>query len=379
MKPLRTLAPVLAALLLATTAAAQDPCGTASPPYTAQCQEIDQWLDQKLVQWKPDAWRPMMFTAVDWPLETSLAKYGDIYLDDLFLDAMLELGVNAVYFSILPQGYDAYSARYAHAAARIKGAGKTLIVSYNVMGGEDATFPRPPTIDEYIEIAKQYIERYLNDLGPVYLLVAVEPYTLNARIGRSWGPAEWTRIIGETSAWAKAIAPDVRIGAALTIMDFGIFDEIKSMSSLDVLGFNIYGNYRIYDEYQDAVCTGDCVGSRLDELRALGKEPWVFETWACSFTSDPASFYEPWRVVTDPKWITVMAYYAQKHGANNVMPFFSGKLIVDTGVFDFRRLEAGLESGNRTTSFFAFRDVILAMVTSSSPRPPRRHLHGGGG
>lgn len=321
---------------------------------------ITSWLDRKLVEWKLPTRKPMMFTVVDWPLQSVLVKSGSMDLDDMFLDAMLDLGPDAIYLSILPQAYDVYRSRYDHAVQRIKERNKMLIISYNIAGKKegDPTFLKPPTIEEYIAKEKQYTEYYLNNYKPDYFLVVVEPTTGNGRIETNWNSNDWKKIIYETSAYAKIISPNTKVGAIMTISDFGVFDEIKNTSYLDVIGFNIYGNYRIYDEYKDAKCSGDCVGKRLDEIKAIGKEPWILETWENSYYADPASFDADWREEINNKWIQVMTYYAQKHGAKNIMPFFAAKFIDKGSPFDFNKLESELRNGKRTPLFYTYKDII---------------------
>lgn len=338
----------------------ENPCDSAPSDYKAKCNEINDWLDERLVEWKPAAYKPMTFTVVDWPLQSVLAKSGNQDMDDMFLDAMFEINPDAIYLSILPQKYDAYKSRYDNAVRRIKEKNKILIISYNVAGKKegDPTFSTTPTIDEYIAKEKQYTEYYLDNYKPNYFLVVVEPITENGRLESNWTAIDWKRIISETAGHAKTLNPNVKVGAIMTIQDFGVFDAIKGMSSLDVIGFNIYGNYRIYDEYRDAKCSGDCVGKRLDEIKSIGKEPWILETWENSYYADPASFDAGWRKEINNKWIEVMTYYAQKHGAKNIMPFFTAKFISEDSPFDFKMLENNLKNKERTSLFYAFKNLM---------------------
>lgn len=335
----------------------ENPCVRASATDKAWCNEMNNWLNKKLVEWKPEIQKSMMFTVVDWSLQSALAKSGNSNLDDLFLGAISDLGTDAVYFSIFPQAYDAYKARYDRAAEKIKSGGKKFIMSYNVGGSSenDPTFSSMPTVDQYIQKENQYIDYYMA-YEPDYFLVVVEPYTVSNRVKAKWTAADWKKIIQETSMHVKSINSKTKIGAIMTIADFNVFDAIKNLGTLDIIGFNIYGNRRATEEYKDSVCAGDCVGAKLDEVGRLGKEPWILETWSGS--AGEATFDKDWRSEIDGKWLKVMEYYAQKHGAKNMMPFFTAKFISKGNVFDFNGIERALENKERTEAFYIFKDVI---------------------
>ncbi len=194
--------------------------------------------------------------------------------------------------------------------------------------------------------------------------MAVEPFTANNRVNAVWNANDWKRIIKETSERVKETNPQIKVGAIMSIADFNVFDEIKDMPSLDVIGFNIYARERIYKGYADRKCSGDCVGEKLDEIKNYGKEAWIFETWSSRFRD--ANFNAEWRTEIDSKYMQVMYYYAQKHGAKNMMPFFSTKFVMSGTPFDFDNLEKSLKSGQRTTVFYEFKDIIEKARNSAS-------------
>ena len=144
----------------------------------------------------------------------------------------------------------------------------------------------------------------------------------------------------------------------MTIADFKVFDAIKNLKSLDIIGFNLYGNRRMTEEYKDNACSGDCVGEKLEALKAAWKEAWILETW--SGPASESTFDKDWRAGIDSKWLQVINYYAQMHGARNIMPFFTSKFIMSGSpfAFQFDNLERALKKGERTQVFYDFKKLI---------------------
>ena len=355
-------------------------CIDAPAQYQQLCYDADAFMDSKIVQWTPITYTPLKFVVEHFALAGSLIRE-DIETDNMFFNAMMELNPDIFSFSIIPQMYDTGKPGYDNAVTLCRANNKEIIFAYHVGGGLALPFPtfdHIPTISEYITKEKTYLGYYISNYNPEYIYVAVEPLTQNQRTGASFTANDWLSIITETCNYVKSISPNTQTGAMLlqtSSLDFSVYERIKNLNNLDIIGFNIYGDGPFYDEYTGSVCTGDCVGTRMNEIQLNRKKAIINETW--TGVESTGILGSLWTEDSDAKWIKMITYYAQKNKSYMIMPFFT-LYFIDYYPYTYpptqeffinllNFLTNSLQLGKRSKVFYAYRDMINEVRANTCP------------
>ena len=177
---------------------------------------LNKWLDQKIEGWGPRTYRSMMFNGHHILASENLVLITPKNTTILFLEMLLELGVDTVSFNIYPQNFETKKDIYDCLInkTREKG-GKTIIVCMV----DSNTFSKSPTFEEYlskeIEYTKILVERY----KPGYYGILVEPSTMQKRIGANFTINQWLELINTTHKLIKSINPETKTFISLLLSE----------------------------------------------------------------------------------------------------------------------------------------------------------------
>ena len=290
---------------------------------------IQTWLQQKLVEWRPAAWKSLDFCA-----QLTRASYDNPSLAQNtlpVLEAQLafvqSLGVGAVRMDI---GYDAYATGQAAVIGNIsslvssvKAAGQQLVIAdASREAYRKNKVPWAQFQTDWVSRVSDLAARYT----PAYYLVIKEPgwyapmisdATTNPLVQE---PSSWVTLLSELSAAVKSASPSTKVGISVTgtsvdpssanaVLYTQILQGAASLASNDILGFDIYGE-------------GDFNGAQswLSTNSAGGKLVWIPETWSDinGAAQNPPSI--------DSEYVEVAYDFAVLVGASLMSPFFTDSM-----------------------------------------------------
>ena len=102
---------------------------------------MDAWLDEKLVEWKPEEYNPMSFCAHHIVASEQAITKTDETLDRLFLEMLKEAGIDCIRISIYPYHYERLIAQTR--------AGHLLLELYTIVVPPAITAPIPIIWDRF--------------------------------------------------------------------------------------------------------------------------------------------------------------------------------------------------------------------------------------
>jgi len=325
--------------------------------YQAWYDQTNAFLDKKLVEWRPSEYRAMEFGAYHVFASSQQFFHTDLELNIKFMDVLNEAGVDVIAIAMFPSSSytEAEMQRYDRIVEKIRDSGKKLMIFYWYSGEKLNSFEEFKAVE--LETTEMIVERY----KPEYYALIDEPTTRLKEAGMpksSVSLEEWKALAEEVSNKVKEINPLTKTIASVHKGELDYVDAFVDVPSLDIIGFNIYGREGIYEGYSGWVGEGDVVGRKIDFANSKGKETWIIETWLT--LQNTPGFNEGWRQGLDAKWLRLMAYYAQRHDMNGIVPFFTVKFIAyfDPETITPRDVENAFAEERRTEVFYAYREVI---------------------
>jgi|GEM_PF-2667294 len=320
--------------------------------------EMSEWLDKKLVEWKPTEYKPMKFVIYHSHLSNKFLIPGTNSSDDLkFLDVADELGADMITIHVrAPEQYSEFELkRIDRVFSEIHKRNITLKIWYDG-GMEDMTK------EEYHELAYNSTEYIIKRWHPDYYSIIHEPATREWAYGFHMSKEEWQRHVSIICNLTKSLDPDVI--TTVTVInnewEMKFIDYFVKISNLDIIGFDIYGNWG----REDSVVGLDIIGQKIDLIHSYGKKVSIEETWL-SLAGYDGGFFDSKRAWWDLRWIKVITYYAQNHNVELIEPFYSTQFILYPDYVAYHDLpqyiddyKTALHNERRTSPFCAYKDVI---------------------
>ncbi|MBU4299725.1 MAG: hypothetical protein ABIF85_01605 [Nanoarchaeota archaeon] len=338
----------------------QDTCASAPEKYKVDCEKTDIWLDQKILEWKPVVYKPMLFGAMNnAPLNGLSYEFSDEYER-----AIEETGVDFVRMDI-PKFSDTTreTEALANLSKLVKSAqsrGKKVMIGNNANGDKEYFGGKSLSWSEYSEKQKEYLRAAAN-IKPDYIAVILEPVVavdpkVNAyrylNFNESVTPKMWVVLVNETIDIIKSIDPNIKTAIGIIPQnpyDRQFFTGVLS-SKIDIVGVDIYG-ISGFDATEIVL---------VPEWKASGgaKEFWIMETWAGGIEFE-GSVDREWKKHMDVKWLKAMAYYSQKDNLSGINPFYSKHFFAydSETIKDIAKFFNALKT-NRTSTFYAYRDLM---------------------
>ncbi len=317
-------------------------CSGAPLQYKSPCEQANAWLDKKLIEWKPAAYRPMKFGTLFPPLSYGGEMYQDnTNFSDIYMSGLKDLNLDVLRIDIY---YDAWlnnDARHigttGNIISHIKDNGYKLMI---VNIGAERYEKNPVTWETYRKSMLEMVEKFTTEYKPEYYIIVAEPVTRSyggnhAETSEPVSTDEWISFTNEACNLVKSINPETKVGISTTPFEDEYFTKAAKIDCLDIAGINVYDIYGLEK-------------SRMTELLALakkeGKEAWILETWL----DWKPSTGKPWKKELDAKWINATAYYAQKNNLDGYMVFFTRHFFS----YSDKQFEEFMPA------FYAYKDVI---------------------
>lgn len=289
----------------------------------------EQWLDQKLFEWKPNETKHLELGASLLSL-AALNIHRDYVTEKVIsenLKLLVDSGVSIVRIEL---NYDPWLEnnqeeikKYDFAVNEIRKNGKKLLIAdaaaERYRNKEKLTWEQFKSV--WVERVKIVAERY----KPDYYIVVKEPgwYWLmpwDVLISRPWTKLnDWITLTEKLIKVVKEVSPETKIAIATPgnslyhdqagdiILNY--YKAAVKMEGLDIIGVDIY-TIRSFEDTERFV----------KEVGLNGKELWILETWGQTHALNPPV---PARESLDTKFVRVATYFAQKINGNGVVFFFT--------------------------------------------------------
>lgn len=331
----------------------QNPCDSAPSEHRLQCEQMNAWLDQKLVEWKPAVYEPMMFGTMN-----NLLIYGISYeIADEYEKAVEETNVDFVRMDIPKlNGNTKPMEDLGKMTKSIQGRGKKVMILNNANGDKMYFGDGPISWNQYSEKQKEFV-RAAASFRPEYITVAAEPsvasdfeHERRLSFAEVITPDMWVKLISEMAVIAMKESPGSKI--AISIMPQNSFEQsilkgAVNEQNIDIVGLNVYGP-ESFEAMNNSI---------IPEWRVakISKELWLIETWLGFEGSED----QPWKKDLDSKWVRTMAYYSQQNNISGMNLFFSKHFFAyekDT-IYNMDEFREAIKT-QRTPAFYAYKSVI---------------------
>ncbi len=301
------------------------------------------WLDQKLIEWKPPGTPKINCGTYHVFASDNIFIFSNKENDIKFLEMLEETNANLISLYIRPNEFITQTSRYMDLINKIKTDGKKLFVGLRFNDGQ-------MSFDQYDLLTDLYIRNIINIIKPNYFGIVIEPTTMEMLHGFNVTDEQWMQYIQKYSDLSKQLYPIIKTAVVGHKLELPFLKICSDISSLDIIGFNIYDRAGIDPNLDNYIYEQD-IGNVIDYVNSKGKETWIPETWTSyKSTGDPS------RIPYDLKWLRVLIYYAINHNIKVYIPFFTGKFVYYTD--NQTELESALYSNNRTPVFTEFQNLV---------------------
>ncbi len=328
-----------------------NPCAGASLIYKAKCNELNSWLDQRLVDWKPKEYKPMNFGVYHVYASDNIFIKTNADVDIKMLDAIEGVNPDTVVLYIRPGSYFSQKERYDALIGKIRKDGKKLFIGARPDDG-------PMTFEQYDKFLTNYTKNIIAVIKPDYYGIILEPTTMEKWHNFDATDEQWVVLVDRTAKLSKQLSPATKTVADGHKEELNFLRLSSDLRSVDIIAFNIYGTEGIYTKYSGYLGKGDVVGNAIDSTNSKGKETWMLETWTSANIGafQTAMSVQEFMKPIDAKWVRVMTYYAQRHNMKAIVPFYTGKFVY-YGT-DPKEFQSALNAGSRMPIFYEYKDVI---------------------
>ncbi|HEY6362605.1 MAG TPA: hypothetical protein VIX63_15950 [Vicinamibacterales bacterium] len=299
---------------------------------------------------------------------------------ELFLDGLIEAGVHRVDINMgLFPWFDGpmiagvsgdrgrAMATYDSLVQRIRARGLQLAINTQY----SAVYHRMATVEEWADAAVRTYPIIAARYQPDTMIVVHEPTTMASRLGVSTTPQQWATFVDRTIRAVKAASPRTRTGVGGLHTEVDYLRAMTDVPNVEVMTIDIY-EIGALPAYNDLITLG----------RSKGKAVYIEETWRTPYSTDSRltvdqrgsagiglSMFQS----LDAKWLRAIARWAGALNIEGVTPYWSQtffRYVSEGGdgidpVYNSIVMQA-VSNGERTATFFAFRDLISSSV------PPRR-------
>lgn len=328
-----------------------NPCDGADSIYKAKCNELNSWLDQRLVEWKPAEYKPMNFCVYHVYASDNMFVKSNADIDIKMLDAIEGVNPDTVVLYIRPGSYFSQKERYDALINRIRNDGKKLFIGARF---DDVNMD----FNGYGNALENYTKNIIALIKPDYFGIVLEPMTMEQKYNFDATDEQWVALVDRIAKLSKQLSPATKTVADGHKEELNFLQMASALASVDIIAFNIYETQGIYSEYSGYLGNGDVVGNSIDFANSKGKETWMLETWTSAnigFFQTSMSTKEFMKPI-DAKWVRVLTYYAQRHNMNAIVPFYTGKFVY-YGT-DPNELLSAINAGSRTPVFYAYKSII---------------------
>ncbi len=314
------------------------------PEFQKQINEINSWLDEKIIDWAPRQFNKMEFIGIIPPM---IAEKSTEDISYKYIELLDSAGVDTIAVYLLPT-WTSQEQKYYNIFNRIKNNGKKLYVVFQAYAPIEKI-----SWDEYVNDELTTIDRIIPAYKPDYFAIVIEPEMnkRNAQFGEI-SVSDWKSLIVESANKIKKYNPSTKtiIATSKDQNEIDIIDSAMTVSGIDIIGLNNYGIQM--DIFNDVI----------NSAHANNRDVWITETWVNWKNVDKA-----WLEETNNKWIKAMVYYSQQKNISAIAPFFTRYFFTYAPNTDLNNeLSTSLANGTRTSTFNEYMSMIKEVKSKSS-------------
>mgnify|MGYP000103038927 CR=1 FL=1 len=317
---------------------------------------LKSWLDEMINKISIESFRNMSFNGHHILASENIAPIVPDDIKILFVDILAELGVDTISMNIYPNVYDNIVSSYDQVVSRIREHSRKLVIVYMV--GEN-TFDHIPTFEEYLSLEINYTRKLVSKYKPEFYGILVEITTMQKRIGCTFTTDQWVKLITQVHEVVKETCNTTKTFVSLLVEEADRFLNPILETEIDIIAFNVYGSR-----------AAENVGKYITYAKEKScKEVWIWENWWGSqwdpLTREPLIWFRDcyWQEI-NAKWIKLIAYIAQTHGAKMMSPFFTEQFVYCNHEYgkplekQFTEILEAVKNGNRTLTFQEYKQLI---------------------
>ena len=333
------------------------------PPGAKAAGDItDQWVDQKLTDWKPVTVSPMSFGATfeRASYDNILKPFNTPSVQASDLNLLLATGSRFIRIDI---GFDAWLQNNSAAKqemgsliSKIASDGGSLVIAdaaaeaYRNGGQIPWSQFKTAWIQRVVTLASTYHpSAYIVVKEPGWYFPLISDLATNPAAS---DPNDWLNLTNDLISGVHSVSPETRVGVAIAAdgltknpaFYIPYMKGVLLLQGLAFVGFDIY------------TTTGfDNTQNFLSNFGSGGKDVWIAECWS----GDGAEVYDSSRSSLDAKWVQVAYYFAQLIGAKVMVPFYTDLAasysLTDSSPTDAASVYALFQQ--RTLVFSAYQDI----------------------
>jgi hypothetical protein len=339
-----------------------------SPEHRQAYLDMDKWLNEKLVEWKPKEYKPIHFIGFHLPLSVGVREQTNSDDDMKFLDMLLETGADIISVGITgnPEDLDkSLIDRYDKVFKEVRNKNKKLKIWFRSFIYSAKKKPQ-----KVLDATEYIIRRW----HPDYYVITHEPKCESKEAMEYL--KQW---VGKACKLAKSIDPKVK--TSVTAINYrkrlDCINYFVEIPELDIIGFDIYNTWGLGEDRPG----GNAIEEKIKLIHSKGKESWIEEFWLTTqwnkATPDPEDlcpgFNDPNRASWDSRFLRVMTYFAQKNNLLGIEPWFTSHFLTYPGhdeIWEFegkkktttkrylKDIRNALAEGKRTPAFYEFQKLI---------------------
>ncbi len=334
-------------------------------------QITQQWLDQKLTQWRPTQNASLSFQAL-----FSRASYGnpetsyntmDVQNADLNMLVASNAGCIRIDIGYAPwlQKNQAAINEVTTLVQNVRAAGKCLVIAD--AGSETYRHGGQIPWTQFKQAWVQRVSTLAALYHPDYYIVIKEPgWYVDMVSDAATNPAfqngtDWTNLTQTLASTVVSASPNTLVGVSVAADSLNSnpaqyvswLTGVEKLSQVSILGFDVYTTSGF-----------NATQSFLTTHGSAGKSVWLAEAWS----GDGTFVFDQSRAQLDSEWMLVLYYFALTVHATAVMPFY-------TDLFASYSLTSGSPTDSaqiislyqqRTPVFSEFRAIIASASGLSS-------------
>ena len=296
----------------------------------------------------------MMFNGHHIMLSDMMVRHTDKEIDDLFLDMLLELGVDSVSLYIPNSTYKVYTSRYDHIIDRIRSAGKKLVLLPYILPGKDEP------LDEYfgkrLDVTLYHVKKYRPDI----VIILNEPSIIG---GVKMPPDLLQRYAENVSRKIKGLPDPPEVMVTIHSFELFLIPRFVKVKDIDIIAINLY-SLKNFDNVEKAI----------EYIQSNGKKACIWETW---WRTQKIGGGErlPFRIMLPRfrsyrnqndacEWISFVYHLNLKHNLTILNPFFTEQFVYCNHLpylpmfKQYFELLRAIRSERRTMCFHFYHDLI---------------------
>ncbi len=296
----------------------------------------------------------MMFNGHHIMASDQMIRFTDEEIDDLFLDMLLELGVDSVSLYISNVTYKMYMDRYERLIEKIRENEKKLVLLPYILPGKNQ--PLDDYFNKRLNVTLHHVKKY----KPDYVIILNEP----SIIGDIEMPPMVLKNYAENiSREIKKLGIPTRIIVTVHSYELFLIPYFIEVEDIDIIGINMYSDKNLEN-----------IRKAISYIKSNGKEAWIWETWWRTQKIGGGGKL-PFKIMLPRfrsynhqnevcEWIKFIYDFNKENNLKVLNPFFTEQFIYCNSPpylplwKQFKELIKAIKEGDRTMSYRFYKDLI---------------------